>query len=126
MLKLLDTAFFVFHALVIVINLTGWIFPRTRKLHIIVLGLTAFSWFGLGPLLGYPLGYCFCTDWHWRIRQQLGFTDTGGYIELLFSMAGMPISAATAAILAYGAFGAALVATLVVNGAAYLCRRARS
>lgn len=114
-LQLLDAAFFVFHTLVIIINLTGWILPRTRKLHLIVLGVTGFSWFGLGPLLGYPLGYCLCTDWHWRIRQRLGIVDQGGYVELLFKMAGLPISGETAATLAYGAFGGALLATLIVQ-----------
>ncbi len=124
LLKTLDVAFFVFHTLVIVVNLTGWIWPRTRKLHMIVLGLTAFSWFALGPLLGFPLGYCLCTDWHWQIRRQLGINDSGGYIELLFSMAGLPISTATAAIVAYGAFTGALIATVAVNLAIFLRKRA--
>jgi hypothetical protein len=114
-LQFLDGAFFIFHLLVIVGNLTGWIWKRTRVAHRVLLGVTAFSWFGLGPLLGYPLGYCFCTDWHWRIRQQLGITnDPNGYIELLFQMAGLPISSATAATLAYGAFGLALLATIII------------
>jgi hypothetical protein len=122
-LQLLDVGFFVFHTLVIVINLTAWIWPRTRKLHLAVLGATGFSWFGLGPLLGYPLGYCLCTDWHWRIRQQLGIVDEGGYVEVLFKMAGISISSDLAATLAYGAFGAALVATLIVQLVGFARRR---
>ncbi len=112
LLQFLDGAFFVFHLAVIAANLTGWIWKRTRVAHRILLGVTAFSWFGLGPLLGYPLGYCFCTDAHWRVRRQLGITnDPDGYIQLLFQMAGAPISADTAATLAYGAFALALLAT---------------
>jgi MFS family permease len=114
LLRILDIAFFVFHTAVIVINLVGWIFPATRKLHRAVLAVTAFSWFGLGPLLGYPIGYCFCTDWHWQIRRALGFDDTGGYIQLLFRMAGLPIAGETANVLAYGALGLATLATLII------------
>ena len=114
-LRALDIGFFVFHSAVIVMNVAGWLWARTRKAHLAVLGITAFSWFGLGPLLGFPLGYCFCTDWHWQIRRQLGYTDNGGYIQLLFQMAGLSISAQTAAIVAYGAFGLALLGAIVVN-----------
>ncbi len=114
-LRALDIGFFVFHSFVIVANLTGWIWARTRKAHLAVLGVTAFSWFALGPLLGFPLGYCFCTDWHWQIRRQLGYNDDGGYIQLLFQMAGLPISTQTAAIVAYGAFALAVLGAIVVN-----------
>jgi hypothetical protein len=122
-LRALDLAFFIFHGLVIVVNLTGWLWRPLRRGHLLMLGLTGFSWFGLGPLLGYPLGYCICTDAHWRIRQQLGIVDRGGYIELLFRMAGLPISAETAAAMAYSAFGLAVLATIAVNTAGWLRRR---
>jgi hypothetical protein len=110
-LQALNIAFFAFHTLVIMFNLAGWIWAKTRKAHLAVLGLTAFSWFALGPLLGYQLGYCFCTDWHWQIRRQLGIVDDGSYIGLLFKMAGIPIGEDAAAALAYGAFGLAVLAT---------------
>ncbi len=114
-LRALDVGFFVFHSAVIVINVTGWMWVRTRRAHLVVLGVTAFSWFALGPLLGFPLGYCFCTDWHWQIRRRLGYNDSGGYIQLLFQMAGLSIGAQTAAIIAYGAFGSALLGAMVVH-----------
>lgn len=114
-LRVLDIGFFVFHSAVILINVTGWIWARTRRVHLAVLGVTAFSWFALGPLLGFPLGYCFCTDWHWQVRRQLGYNDSGGYIQLLFQMAGLSIGAQTAAIIAYGVFGSALLGAIVVN-----------
>ena len=62
--------------------MTGWIFPRTRKLHRITLLLTALSWFGLG--IWYGWGYCACTDWHWQVREALGYHDrSNSYIHFL-------------------------------------------
>lgn len=44
--------------------------------------LTAFSWFLLG--IWYGWGYCFCTDWHWQVREALGYHDRStSYIHLL-------------------------------------------
>ncbi len=44
--------------------------------------LTAFSWFVLGFWFGW--GYCICTDWHWTIREQLGYDDqSNSYIHFL-------------------------------------------
>jgi hypothetical protein len=44
--------------------------------------LTAFSWFILG--IRYGWGYCFCTDWHWRAREKLGYHDRShSYIHFL-------------------------------------------
>lgn len=48
----------------------------------VTLLLTAFSWFVLGIWFGW--GYCFCTDWHWHVRKQLGYHDkTNSYIQFL-------------------------------------------
>lgn len=44
--------------------------------------LTAFSWFVLG--IWYGWGYCFCTDWHWDVREALGYHDrSNSYIHFL-------------------------------------------
>src|SRR5690606_33751764 len=51
----------------------GWIFPKTRKLHLITIGLTFGSWFILG--FWYGFGYCFLTDWHWDVKRKLGETN---------------------------------------------------
>jgi hypothetical protein len=60
----------------------GWIFPKTRKLHLITMLLTAFSWFVLGAWYGW--GYCACTDWHWQAREALGYHDrSNSYIHFL-------------------------------------------
>lgn len=48
----------------------------------ITLGLTAFSWVILGIFYGF--GYCFLTDWHWDIREALGYpVDSNSYIHFL-------------------------------------------
>ncbi len=111
-LRAADTAFFIFHGLVVLVNVFGWMPRRTRRLHLVVMAVTAFSWFALGPLLGYGVGYCFCTDWHWRVRRALGYDDAGNYVQLLFGAVGLSLSAEASAFVAYGAFAAAAVSAL--------------
>ncbi len=44
--------------------------------------LTAGSWFILG--IWYGWGYCVCTDWHWQVREGLGYHDrSDSYIHFL-------------------------------------------
>ncbi len=82
MLSLLNIFFFVFHTTFTLFNVVGWMFTKTRKLHLITMALTAFSWFVLG--LWYGWGYCFCTDWHWQVREALGYHDhSNSYIHFL-------------------------------------------
>ncbi|MFW6140491.1 MAG: DUF2784 domain-containing protein [Acidobacteriota bacterium] len=69
----LDKFFFVFHSVLIVFILFGWLWIKTRKAHLAVIILTALSWFGLG--LFYGFGYCPSTDWHWQVRMKLGYYD---------------------------------------------------
>lgn len=78
----LNVFFFVFHTLFTLFNITGWMFHKTRRLNLITLLLTAFSWFVLGIWFGW--GYCFCTDWHWKVREHLGYDDQRrSYIHFL-------------------------------------------
>ncbi|MFB6307620.1 MAG: DUF2784 family protein, partial [Flavobacteriales bacterium] len=80
--KLLDIFFFVFHTFLILFNLLGWMVKKWRFYNLITLSLTAFSWIVLGFWFGW--GYCFCTDWHWRVREQLGYEiRTNSYIDFL-------------------------------------------
>ncbi len=80
--RCLDIAFFAFHSLFILFILLGWIWRRTRPWHLLAAALTACSWFGLG--LRYGFGYCPCTDWHWQVRERLGYTDLPrSYIKFL-------------------------------------------
>ena len=56
--------------MVTLFNLTGWIWRRTRKVHLMVLSLTLMSWLVLG--IWYGWGYCVLTDWHWEVKEKLG------------------------------------------------------
>ena len=70
MLKFLDYFFLVFHFILILFNLFGWIWKSTRRLNLVTLSLTAGSWFILGIFYGF--GYCPFTDWHFKVLQKLG------------------------------------------------------
>ncbi|MBS1915575.1 MAG: DUF2784 family protein [Bacteroidetes bacterium] len=80
--QFLNTFFFVFHSAFTLFNATGWMFRRTRKWNLVTLLLTAFSWFVLG--IWYGWGFCLCTQWHWEVREHLGYHDqTNSYIHFL-------------------------------------------
>ena len=80
--QFLNNFFFIFHTILTLFNLLGWIFPVTRKWNLVTLLLTAFSWFILG--IWYGWGYCLCTDWHYDVREKLGYHDQeGSYIRFL-------------------------------------------
>ncbi len=68
----LDALLSLLHFLLIAFVLTGWALKRTRRAHLTLMGLTAFSWLGLG--YWYGLGYCPLTDWHWQVKRKLGET----------------------------------------------------
>ena len=81
-LKIIDVFFIGFHTILILFNVFGWLVPRWRFTNFISLSLTAFSWFILGIWFGW--GYCVCTDWHWQIREMLGYQNTSSsYIHFL-------------------------------------------
>lgn len=69
----LDVFFFVFHSILMLFILLGWLWKKTRWANLVVILLTAFSWFGLG--IWYGFGYCPSTDWHWQVRERLGHYD---------------------------------------------------
>ena len=70
MLQVLDTLLFILHMIVVFGNLLGWIWKKTRKAHLILVGTTLLSWFLLGAWKGW--GYCVLTDWHWDVKRALG------------------------------------------------------
>jgi hypothetical protein len=81
-LHFIDYFFIVFHIAFTLFNVLGWIIPRWRFANLITLSLTAFSWFVLG--IWYGVGYCPFTDWHWKIRGLLGYSDeSNSYIHFL-------------------------------------------
>ena len=73
MYAFLDKFFFIFHSSLIVFILFGWMWKRTRLANLIVILMTAFSWTFLG--IWYGFGFCPCTEWHWQVREKLGFYD---------------------------------------------------
>jgi len=69
-LRILDLLLTLLHFVIIGFNLLGWIWKRTRKLHLIVVCATAAYWFILGIWFG--IGYCPITDWDWQLKEKLG------------------------------------------------------
>lgn len=115
MYEFLNIAFIIFHTALILFNLFGWIWRRTRRWNLATLLLTAFSWFVLG--LWYGWGYCPCTDWHWQVRRELGYTDMpNSYIKFLVELwTGIEVSAYTVDLWTGILFGLALLISLYVN-----------
>jgi hypothetical protein len=86
-LKLLDAFLTLLHLTVIGFNLLGWIWPATRKLHLIVVSATAGCWLILGIWFG--LGYCPITDWQWHVKEQLGERNLpGSFIKYFIDKVG--------------------------------------
>src|SRR5215510_11831327 len=82
MLQFLNILFLLIHAFWVLFVCAGWMWERTRLLHLVAVALTALSWFVMG--IWYGWGYCICTDWHWTVRQKLGFHDVSdSYIHFL-------------------------------------------
>jgi hypothetical protein len=73
MTHLLDIGLTILHILFMGFNLIGWIWPRTRKLHLVTLIATVASWFILG--IWYGWGYCALTDLHWAVKEKRGETN---------------------------------------------------
>jgi hypothetical protein len=72
--QILDKFFVVFHTSLIIFNLFGWIWKKSRVINLITLSLTGASWLFLGLIVG-SLGYCPLTDWHFTVLGKLGVTD---------------------------------------------------
>jgi hypothetical protein len=115
MLKFLDLFFTVFHLLVILFNLFGWIWKPLRKYNLGLLILTGGSWFILG--IFYGIGYCPLTDWHWQVLHRLGVTSLpGSYTSyLLERVSGYRIQDAAADALTLSCFLTALLISLILN-----------
>jgi len=113
--KVGDKFFYVFHIGLIFFNLFGWIPERLRKWNLITLLLTAFSWFVLGIFYGF--GYCFLTDWHWEIRDKLGYsTESNSYIHFLVTdLTPLVIGEHIVDILTAVLFFVALLISIVLN-----------
>ena len=112
---ILDVFFLAFHIALIPFNLFGWIFRPLRKWNLMTLGLTAFSWFILGIFYGF--GYCFLTDWHWQIREKLGYANPyNSYIHFLIeTLFDVQVSPALVEKCTAIFFAAAVIMSIVTN-----------
>ena len=119
--KFLDIFFVIFHTSLIVLNLFGWIWIKTRKLNLVILGLTGASWLFLGLIIGAP-GYCPLTDWHFNVLIKQGKTGLpGSYVKYLADrLTGMDFSSSLIDIVTLYAFLAALGFSLFLNIRDYL------
>lgn len=82
-MKALDIFFTIFHTSLVLFNLFGWVWKKTRLLNLICLLLTGGSWLLLGIFYGF--GYCPLTEWHFHILEKLGYTDLPtSYLSFLF------------------------------------------
>jgi Protein of Unknown function (DUF2784) len=113
--KFADAFFFVFHIGLILFNLFGWLFKPLQKWNLISLSLTAFSWFVLGAFYGF--GYCFLTDWHWQIREHLGYANPfNSYIQFLITtLFSISVSEQLVNVLTATLFFAALMMSIITN-----------
>lgn len=115
MLQLLNYFFFVFHTAFTVFNIMGWIFRKTRRWHLFTMILTALSWFVLG--IWYGFGYCACTDWHWDVREELGYHDQQrSYIHFLIQkLTGINADDSLVDAVTMVVFVACFILTIVLN-----------
>jgi len=111
----LDKFFFVFHSFIILFNLFGWIWKKTRKANLILILLTLGSWFILG--IWYGFGFCPCTEWHWQVRAKLGYsTESTSYLVFLIkSITGLEVERHLVDIFAVAFLAAALGASIYTN-----------
>ena len=114
MLEFLNIVFMLTHIAVILFNLFGWIWKKTRKLHLWLVGFTLASWLLLG--IKYGLGYCFLTDWHWSIKRQLGAHNLpNSFVHYVLEKIGISMESSTTDIITVVAFILAIGMSLYLN-----------
>ena len=80
--KILDIFFLIFHTILIIFILFGWMWSKVRRLNLFIILLTVASWTLLGIFFGF--GYCPLTDWHFNVLEKLGYTGLpSSYIKYL-------------------------------------------
>ena len=115
-LRILDIFFVIFHSSLILFNLFGWIWKKTRRLNLITLLLTGGSWLFLGLIVG-TLGYCPLTDWHFNILYRLGETNIpNSYVKYLADrLTGLDINASLIDDITLYSFIASLILSIIFN-----------
>jgi len=114
--RLLDILFVIFHSSLIIFNLFGWMWKKTRAANLITLTITGSSWLFLGLIVG-TLGYCPFTDWHFNVLYRLGITDLpNSYVKYLADrITGLNFSASLVDKITLYAFLAALAVSVFLN-----------
>ena len=114
--RILDIFFVIFHSSLVLFNIFGWIWKKTRIYNLITLGLTGASWLFLGMLVGTP-GYCPLTDWHFSVLEKLGKTDLpNSYMKYLADrITGLNISGTLVDNVTLYSFLAAIVISVLLN-----------
>jgi hypothetical protein len=112
----IDIFFVVFHSSLIIFNLFGWIWKKTRIWNLITLALTGASWLFIGLIIG-MLGYCPLTDWHFNVLEKLGKTDLpNSYIKYLTDrITGLELNASLVDNITLYVFLAAFAASIFLN-----------
>lgn len=115
MLQFLNILLTLAHLLVIGFNLLGWIWKSTRKLHLILAGVTLACWLLLG--IWYGIGYCPLTDWQWHVKESLGERNLpASFIKYAADkITGHNISALLIDYITGITFGLAIVASVYMN-----------
>ncbi|HYK55792.1 MAG TPA: DUF2784 domain-containing protein [Flavisolibacter sp.] len=115
MLPLLDILLTLVHLIIIGFNLTGWIWPATRKAHLICVAATLFSWAVLGIWFGF--GYCPVTEWQWEVKRKLGETNLPGSFIKYYAdkLSGKNFDPSLVNTLTAATFGLIIIVTIYVN-----------
>jgi hypothetical protein len=123
MYRFLDRFFIVFHTGLILFNLLGWVWKKTRLANLATLTATLLSWTVLGIWGGF--GYCPLTDYHWQVRVRLGETDMpSSYIKFLVdTLTGLDVSARLVNLSAIILLALALAASATTNALSFVSRR---
>jgi hypothetical protein len=100
----LNVFFFVFHSSLIIFILFGWMWAKTRKIHLVTVVLTALSWFFLGI-------------WYWHVRMRLGYYDMpASYLTFLIrSLTGWEVDKTLVDVFAVAGLFLALLASVFTN-----------
>ncbi len=115
LLQIANIGFFVFHSMLILLNVIGWAWKKTRVWNLACLLATAASWGIMGIWKG--AGYCICTDWHWQVRAAMGIHETSSsYVVLLLrNLTGWDAPTSLVNPVALVVFLAALAASVTLN-----------
>jgi|SRR6056297_1165082 len=113
--KIADIFFVMFHTLLILFNILGWIWRKTRRINLYSLLLTGASWFILG--IFYGIGFCPLTQWHFEILRKLGNSNLpSSYIRyLVYRLLGIMFNTELIDTITMTVFFVALIISVILN-----------